>query len=95
LKFMLKKMLKKCPEARIGKNCESCRFQKWFDNFSWEDLIEKKIESPYIPEIQEQKMDNDIKNMSLHDLIQQNDIKLLTDMTNEMVSSFQNWDDVF
>ena len=95
LKFMLKKMLKKNPEARIGKNCESCRLQKWFENFSWDDLIEKKMEPPYIPEIQEQKMDNDIKNMSLYDLIQLNEIKLLTDMTNEMISSFQNWDDVF
>ena len=93
LKFMLKKLLKKNPEARLGKNCESCRYQKWFENYPWDKLLEKKVEPPFIPQLQDKG--EEIKNMNLHDLIQQNDINLLKEMTNELTSSFANWDDVF
>ena len=98
LKSMLKKILKKNPEARLGKNCESIRYQKWFEGYPWEKLIEKSVEPPFYPSVSMSDIpgENDIiKNISLEALIQHNDINELKVLTNQMTSTFPNWDDVF
>jgi cGMP-dependent protein kinase len=94
MKCMLKKILKKNPEARLGKNCESVRYQKWFANYPWDQLIEKKLEPPFYPSMKETNGEKDL-NVSLYDLIQNNDINDLKELTNKMSSSFKNWDNIF
>lgn len=98
LKSMLKKILKKNPEARLGKNCESIRYQKWFEGYPWDKLIEKNVEPPFYPSVSMTDIpgENDImKDISLEALIQHNDINELKVLTNQMTSTFPNWDDVF
>lgn len=94
LKVMLKNILLKEPEARLGKNCESCRYNKWYEGYPWSQLLEKKLKPPYQPNIVD-KYNSDFQHVSLFDLMQQNDIKNYKDMTEQMKSQFSSWSDIF
>jgi cGMP-dependent protein kinase len=51
-KDLVKKLLSKNPVNRG--NCEDVMKHEWFNDFNWEDLINKGMDAPFIPELDSQ-----------------------------------------
>ncbi len=47
-------LLEKNPDKRLGFNgAKEIKNHKWFENISWDDLIEKNVMAPYIPSLKD------------------------------------------
>lgn len=42
-------MMNKIPELRLAKGFASLKAMSFFDGFSWDDLYDKVMKSPYVP----------------------------------------------
>ncbi len=56
-KLLMKQMLTKNPISRLSK-ISQVKNHVWFDGFSWDDLIELKMNPPYLPLLKQELEDN-------------------------------------
>jgi serum/glucocorticoid-regulated kinase 2 len=63
LQDLLKKLLKKDPNARLGHNgSKEIRDHPWFEKLNWDNLLNKKIKAPFMPKL---SSDIDITNFDV------------------------------
>ena len=57
---LLRQLLKKNPEKRLGSYCpdksaspdvEQLKQHPWFAGIDWEALMDKRVQAPYVPEL--------------------------------------------
>eukprot|EP01017_Pseudomicrothorax_dubius_P020343 TRINITY_DN22216_c0_g1_i1.p1 TRINITY_DN22216_c0_g1~~TRINITY_DN22216_c0_g1_i1.p1 ORF type:complete len:235 (+),score=52.63 TRINITY_DN22216_c0_g1_i1:120-824(+) len=46
----IEQLLSKVPEQRLGTSFAALKANPWFDNFDWDDLLEKKMIAPWKPQ---------------------------------------------
>lgn len=45
----MNQLMNKVPEVRLGGSYASLKSNPWFQKFDWDDLMDRKLKSPYIP----------------------------------------------
>lgn len=100
-KDLIKKLLKKRPEVRLGKSFVELKKHPWFDNFDWEKLLQRQIVPKYIPTKEkchfktEEIIDLREKKVVLGKLLTNPEIEKLRVLTKMTVSEYENWDKRF
>lgn len=56
-KKLMRQLLDKQPQMRLGGSFAALKANKWFDTFDWDKLMDKELNPPYIPP--KDKMIND------------------------------------
>jgi serum/glucocorticoid-regulated kinase 2 len=59
VKDLITKLLEKDPKERLGTNGEVEEIMKhsWFSDLNFDDLLNKKLEAPFIPELSDDQSD--------------------------------------
>lgn len=100
-KDLIKKLLTKSPERRLGKTFGQIKGHPFFDNFEWDELMQRRMKPPFVPDDQEltlktQELEVLKKKMkNLTELLASPDIVKVKEMTKMVKSNYENWDDIF
>ena len=84
-------LIQRKPSARLGyKGINQIKQHKWFNNFSWKDLYNMKIEAPFIPS-DDDNFDSNYcsKDDDINDQAQERLNQIM--LTNEYKTSFKNF----
>lgn len=87
-KKLIKQLLSKTPEERLGGSFDALKAQKWFDNIDWKEFVELKCVPPFIPKIED--LEKHIqKNVNLKAVIESG---TFGDLKTKIVD---DWDEIF
>lgn len=101
LKDLIKGLLTKSPEKRLGKSFGELKRHQFFNGFPWDDLLNRKIVPPFVPHEKNLTLKQgeiDIlrkKQTSWAQVLSNPDIMKVQEMTQQVKSEFTNWDDIF
>ena len=100
-KDLIKSLLVKSPEKRLGKTFGEIKGHKFFEGFEWDLLMSRKIKPPFIPEEKELNLKGGEfeglmkKTTLLSELLKNPDIVKMKEKTKAVKSEFVGWDDIF
>jgi len=46
---LMDQLINKIPDLRLGGSYAALKAHPWFENFDWDDLLDRKLKAPYIP----------------------------------------------
>ena len=99
VKLLIQQLLSKSPENRLGSGgVDELKAQKAFENINWEGILETKIDSPFrifMNFTMDNLEDNNQKYLSLAEVLENQDVQSLREMTMKLTSDYQNWDEIF
>ena len=100
-KDLIKGLLIKAPEKRLGKSFGELKGHPFFMNFPWDDLMNRKIIPEFVPSDKNLTLKNEElevlqkKKTTLSQLLMNPDVVKVKEMTQKVKSEFVNWDDIF
>lgn len=100
-KDLIKALLIKTPEKRMGKTFGEIKGHAFFNDFQWDELMLRKLQPPIVPKNEKLTLKNEEiqtlyeKKRTLEELLSSPDIVKVKEMTKNVKSEFENWDDIF
>ena len=100
-KDLIKGLLVKSPEKRLGKTFGEIKGHQFFMNFNWDDLMNRKMQPPLVPKNEELTLKSEEvellnkKTTSLSQLLSSPEIMKIREITQMVKSDFLNWDNIF
>jgi len=98
---LIKQLLDKRPNRRLGsfQSFETLKNHKFFEDFNWDDLVMRKIQPEYLPEIKS-NLEKEVKQaeaegITFDRLLQTTKMKDFYKRSKEVKSSFVGWDEIF
>lgn len=100
VKSLIRQLLRKSPEKRLGEGgINELKAQSIFENVNWKGILEQKVESPFKLFMEGLNVDNyegsDNNYISLLEVIQNENIEILREITQQLCSDYKDWDDIF
>ena len=101
IKLLIQQFLNKSADKRLGLGgLEELKSQQIFEEINWEKLLERKVESPFKMFMNFTKKSNDDaiqteKYLTLAEVLENQDLQNLKEITDKLVSDYKDWDDIF
>jgi len=95
---IMDQLINKVADVRLGGSFASLKAHQWFDNFNWDDLLDKKLKSPYVPPNAKMMTENDIAKMEKKSQPVTSEIQedqKNAKKYNVSLAADKNWDKVF
>jgi len=99
IKNLIQQFLSKSPEKRLGVGgVDELKAHQIFEDINWEGVLDRTVESPFKMFMNFTKDLDIIKNqkyLSLSEVLENQDLQNLKELTEKLVSDYKDWDDIF